>query len=312
MSIHTLFLLGVFMVQLICIFVALISGYLCKKLPLTTYTLNKLLLYLIITILFIMGYNFGSIPDFLTVILPTSKLIGVFSLSLIIFNFIIMTIYAKLRAKVKDRIFIVNTGVGYLSYALQSIQYLIYIICGIMLGFIIKIPLLHLGLIVNLILLAIMFIIGIQLREQSISLKAALINKTGIITALLILLSSNIAGLFAAKLMDLSFNLGLVLSSGFGWYTLSGILAGQLINPQIGAAAFFIDFFREIMAIILIPLFAKVNPLFCIGYSGSTALDFTLPIIKVNLGEEFVPLAISSGMILTISVPIIIPVFAGL
>ena len=41
-------------------------------------------------------------------------------------------------------------------------------------------------------------------------------------------------------------------------------------------------------------------------------MDFTLPIIKQNLDERCVLLAISSGMLLSLAVPILIPLWARL
>ena len=126
--------------------------------------------------------------------------------------------------------------------------------------------------------------------------------------ALVIVLSSWLGGSVAALISGLSLKTGWVLSSGFGWYTLSGILAGQLINQHMGTTAFFIDFIRELISLVLIPLVGRKYPMQTIAYSGATALDFTLPIIKETLGEEVVPLAITSGMLLSILVPILIPI----
>lgn len=43
------------------------------------------------------------------------------------------------------------------------------------------------------------------------------------------------------------------MASGFGWYSLSGILLTESFGPVIGSAAFFNDLARELIAIMLIP-----------------------------------------------------------
>ncbi len=100
----------------------------------------------------------------------------------------------------------------------------------------------------------------------------------------------------------------MVLGSGFGWYTLSGILTTGLINQHMGTAAFFIDFSRELIALVLVPLLGNRYPLQTIGYCGATAMDFSLPIIKQTMGEEIAPIAITIGMLLSILVPLLIPI----
>lgn len=301
------------MLQLLCILAALVAGYRFKKLPVSIFILNKALVFFIILILFVLGYNLGSDPQFFSQILLTLKIITIFSIVLLLSNFIFMSAYSKIihvnglknsnsnSQKLKTNIHI-----------LESAKYLCYIILGVISGYFLKFKITHLELLINFILLIILFIIGFQLRHQNISLKTVLLNKLGIKISVLIVFSSLIAGVISAEILGLGLKIGLVLSSGLGWYTLSGVLAGQLISAHIGAAAFFIDFLREIIAILLIPFFGRVNPLFCIGYSASTALDFTLPILKVHLNEEYVSAAITSGLILTTIVPVLIPLFCKL
>ena len=137
-------------------------------------------------------------------------------------------------------------------------------------------------------------------------------NKNGLRLALMIITSSLLAGIVAAFLLGLPAKSGLMLSSGFGWYTLSSILNTSFIDHNFGACSFFIDFIREIIAIILIPSLGQRYPATFVAYSGATAMDFSLPIIKQNLHEDCILLAISSGMLLSVAVPILITLFAKL
>ncbi|MGB1322041.1 MAG: LysO family transporter, partial [Vibrio gallaecicus] len=49
-----------------------------------------------------------------------------------------------------------------------------------------------------------------------------------------------------------------------------------------------------------------------IGYAGATAMDFTLPVIQTTGGVRCVPVAIVSGFILSILVPVLMLFFVSL
>lgn len=297
---------------------ALISGCLLKNIGIDHKILNKFLSISVLLILLIMGYEFGSTSSSMLYELKLlSKMIFVFVLMLFLLNYIFVYTYTRLaklnfkaaNSNASKNNSLYGVAVNLYKCILESGKYILCVFVGICSGYWLKLPLMHLDLIVNIILVIILFIIGQQLRMQNVSLKNILTNKIGIMIASLICISSIIAGIISAKIVNIDMRTGVVLSSGFGWYTLSGILVGKLASHQLGAAAFFIDFLREIIAIILIPTIGRAEPLSMVAYSGATALDFTLPIIKVNLPEEMLPVAITSGMLLTILVPVIIPLF---
>ena len=48
-----------------------------------------------------------------------------------------------------------------------------------------------------------------------------------------------------------------------------------------------------------------------VGFSGATAMDFTLPMLGKFHGADIVPICISSGLIMSLLVPILIPLFLG-
>ncbi|MGF1794293.1 LysO family transporter, partial [Photobacterium profundum] len=50
-------------------------------------------------------------------------------------------------------------------------------------------------------------------------------------------------------------------------------------------------------------------PSTAIGYAGATAMDFTLPVIQNCGGIKCVPIAIVSGFILSLLVPVLMPSF---
>ena len=302
------------MLQLFSILLALIAGHSCRKLPVSQGVLNTALNFSVLIILLIMGYDFGSNSSDMSVeILQLLKQVMIFTFFLFLFNFIFCC-FLQRRQREQYHQTPLKSNAHFLSTIFSSSKYVLYVIGGIAVGYFLKwnINFTYLDTVISVILFSILFIIGHQLKLQGISLKNILANKLGFAIALIIIMSSFLAGITCSEILNLNLKSALMLSSGFGWYTLSGILNGHLINHAMGTASFFIDFFREIIAILLIPALGKRFSIPLIGYCGATALDFTLPIIKENLGDEKVPIAITSGMILTVLVPLLIPLIGSL
>lgn len=162
------------------------------------------------------------------------------------------------------------------------------------------------------VLYALLVLIGCQLRNSGMPLKQILLNRLGLAIAVTLALSSLLAGLLAAPLLSLSWNEGLAMASGFGWYSLSAILIGDQLGPLMGGVAFFNDLTRELLAFILIPLVIHRHTALAIGYGGATSMDFTLPVIQQHGGVACVPIAVVSGFILSLLSPPLILFFLSL
>ncbi|OOE56791.1 hypothetical protein BZG13_13765 [Salinivibrio sp. ML323] len=162
------------------------------------------------------------------------------------------------------------------------------------------------------ILLLLLLLIGIQLRNSGMTLKQIILNKSGLMIAALVVATSLPGGLLAAWWLDIPYHHGLAMASGFGWYSLAGILMGDGLGPVYGGASFILELARELMAIMIIPILIRRYPLTAIGYGGATAMDFTLPIIQSTGGIRCVPIAIVSGFILSLLVPVLMLFFLSL
>jgi uncharacterized membrane protein YbjE (DUF340 family) len=150
----------------------------------------------------------------------------------------------------------------------------------------------------NYALMLMVFLVGIQLRSSGITLRRVLINKRGVQISALFVLSCLVAGvLFAVLMPDVSLSKGLALSSGYGWYSLSGIVMTAAYGPVWGSVALVNDLMRQ-------------HPSAAVGSGGATSLDFTLPVIQSSGGIEAVPLAISFGFIVNVVSPILMVVFS--
>ena len=163
----------------------------------------------------------------------------------------------------------------------------------------------------NYALMLMVFLVGIQLRSSGITLRRVLINKRGVQISALFVLSCLVAGvLFAVLMPDVSLSKGLALSSGYGWYSLSGIVMTAAYGPVWGSVALVNDLAREFFALVFIPLLMRRHPSAAVGSGGATSLDFTLPVIQSSGGIEAVPLAISFGFIVNVVSPILMVVFS--
>jgi uncharacterized membrane protein YbjE (DUF340 family) len=158
------------------------------------------------------------------------------------------------------------------------------------------------------VLYVLLVLIGISVSRGGISVRETLSHPD-----LLLLPAGTIAGSLAGGLL-----LGLLLhqrpgealaiSAGFGWYSLSGVLLAELGDPTLGAVAFLTNMFREVLALLLIPLLSRsAYPHVVIGVAGATSVDVTLPLIEMSCGPRAVPLALSSGGILSLCVPFLVP-----
>lgn len=87
-------------------------------------------------------------------------------------------------------------------------------------------------------LILLLFLVGIQLRNNGMTLKQIVLNRRGMIVAVVVVASSLTGGLINAFILDLPINTALAMASGFGWYSLSGILLTESFGPVIGSAAF--------------------------------------------------------------------------
>jgi len=113
--------------------------------------------------------------------------------------------------------------------------------------------------------------------------------------------------------LDLTCKETAAVGAGFGWYSLSGVLLTGLHSAELGALAFLANILRELMAILTLPLVVKtLGNLVGIAPGGATTMDVTLPLIEKVAGREFVLPAFINGVVLSLLVPLLVPLIAGL
>lgn len=105
----------------------------------------------------------------------------------------------------------------------------------------------------------------------------------------------------------------MAVGSGFGYYSLSGIIISELRGAEIGTIALMSNILREIITLVGAPLLARwFGPLAPITAGGCTTEDTTLPVIARTCGRALVPVSIFHGLTIDFSVPFLISFFCSL
>ncbi|MBT0646834.1 LysO family transporter, partial [Escherichia coli] len=68
-------------------------------------------------------------------------------------------------------------------------------------------------------LIFLLFLIGIQLRNNGMTLKQIVLNRRGMMVAVIVVASSMAGGVINAFILDLPLKTSLAMASGFGWYS---------------------------------------------------------------------------------------------
>lgn len=291
------------------IFTPLIIGYLFSLSNQSILnTVSKLTSYLIFVILFLMGLSLAALDNFGTHAKTILTMTATFFLCIGFANLLTLPFI--------DKVFSLQTEsnakrLPLSTMALESLKLIVVVGLGLLIGLLLPIGLDWVDTASEWILLVLLFLIGISLRNSGLTLKQILVNKQGMTIAVVVLVSSLIGGALAALLLGIPVYKGLAMASGFGWYSLAGILMGDAFGPVFGGASFMIELLRELVALVIIPMLIGRKPCTAIGYAGATAMDFTLPVIQNTGGVRCVPVAIVSGFILSLLVPMLMLFFVS-
>lgn len=271
--------------------------------------LNRATASLVYVILFLMGLSLAALDNLGDNLQLILKYVGVFFALLGAFNLLALPLVDRFLPLETDTS---HTKLPLSSMALESVKLILVVGGGLLVGVLFNLDLSWVDTASEWILFLLLFFIGIQLRNSGLTLGQILLNKHGMIIAAVVMVTSWIGGAIAALVLDIPVYKGLAMASGFGWYSLAGILMGDAFGPVYGGASFMIELLRELISLVLIPMFISRKPCTSIGYAGATAMDFTLPVIQTTGGVRCVPVAIVSGFILSLLVPVLMLFFVSL
>lgn len=160
-------------------------------------------------------------------------------------------------------------------------------------------------------LLVFMFLIGLDLAYSP--LQRSWLNWKILLVPVGCIIGSGIS-VIAYSFWNTQINLKdlLMLSQGYGFYSMSGVVVTELRNAKLGSIALMNDLFREIFAILLMYAAGWRYPRSAISAAGATAMDVTLPMVKQACGSDFIPHAMVSGFVLSLLAPILVSVLAAI
>ncbi|MEQ9944022.1 lysine exporter LysO family protein [Pectobacterium aroidearum] len=295
---------------LLIILLPLIIGYLvplrAKK---TLLLINQLLSWMVYVILFLMGISLAFLENISSNLLLIFRYTAVFAICIVAANGVALWLWEKRsawRSKYKD-----DTPPSRLRMILESFKLCSVVFGGFLLGLTHWSGFTYASKGSEYVLIFLLFLVGVQLRNSGMTLRQIVLNRRGLVIALIVGISALGGGLLAAWVLGLPLKTGLAMASGYGWYSLSGILLTDALGPVIGSAAFFNDLTRELLAIMLVPALAQRNRSFALGLCGATSMDFTLPVLQRSAGIDIVPAAIVHGFLLSLAAPILMALFSS-
>lgn len=295
---------------LLIILLPLIIGYLLRLQSKTLLVaINRLLSWMVYVILFFMGISLAFLENLGSNLLRIFQYASVSFLCIFLAN--LLALYLLEQRRPWRNTHRQEALPSRLHMALESLK-----LCGVVVG----------GFIIGLTqwpwlqfasqggeyaLIFLLLLVGIQLRNGGMTLRQIILNRRGMITAVVVAISALAGGAVAAMLLGLPLKTGLAIASGYGWYSLSGIVLTDAFGPIIGSAAFFNDLARELVAIMLIPALIRQRRSVALGLCGATSMDFTLPILQRSGGLEMVPAAIVHGFVLSLLAPVLMALFSA-
>jgi uncharacterized membrane protein YbjE (DUF340 family) len=136
-------------------------------------------------------------------------------------------------------------------------------------------------------------------RELAVPLAAAAV---GSLACALVLILVGVAGPVAFS-----------TTFAFGWYTLAGPLVAARAGAILGLFAFLSNFFRENLTMVLSPyLGRRLRGPGLTALGGATSMDTTLYFVTRYGDETAGSLALASGLVLTLTAGVLLPLFLAL
>ncbi len=158
-------------------------------------------------------------------------------------------------------------------------------------------------------LFVLMFLVGVSIGSDkgAFSVIRKMNLKILLVPSLVVVGSLSGTALISFLLHDIGVREAMAVGAGFGYYSLSSIFISEISGQELGVVALLSNIFREIITLLSVPFLVRYfGKLSGIASGGATAMDTTLPVIVKFTGKEYGIIAIFSGIILTILVPILV------
>lgn len=169
------------------------------------------------------------------------------------------------------------------------------------------------GQVIDLGLYLLLFLVGVDMGKQGTAIADI---RTAGLKVLLIPVAVAVGSLAAAALVGSVLSIGpknaMAVAAGFGWYS----LAPSLLAPYsltVSAICFLANVMREVFAILMVPLAAKyIGYVECVALPGAAAMDTVLPVVVGATHERITIYSFTSGVILSLAVPLLVSAIIAL
>lgn len=195
----------------------------------------------------------------------------------------------------------------------MSITPLLVLALGIIIGVTDLVPselLDHMDSLVKGFVILLCFVIGMDMgKDKRLWSNIRNMGHKAVVIPLTSVAGSLIGGIAAGLLVGIPPAVSSAASAGSGYYSLTTILLKQLAGPEAATIAFISNMARELLVMtampVLVAMFGKNG---AVGVAGATAMDTSLPFIVKSAGRDMAIAAFVSGVILTIVMPVMVPV----
>ncbi len=169
------------------------------------------------------------------------------------------------------------------------------------------------GLMLDIGLCCLLFFVGIDIGKNKDTFKnLKAVGFKMLVVPVATILGSLFGGIFCSLIFRMDIFGSLAIASGLSWYTLAPIIITPY-SSELAAIAFLANVFREVIAFITIPFIARhIGYLETIAAGAAISMDTGLPIITRNTNQEVVIISFISGIIISLMVPVLVPLFIGM
>jgi uncharacterized membrane protein YbjE (DUF340 family) len=129
---------------------------------------------------------------------------------------------------------------------------------------------------------------------------------------LAIFIGSLIGGLLSGLMLDIPINISVISASGMSYYSITGAYMTQVYGIEAGTYGFMVNVMREFLTVLLLPFLVKISNGSPIAGGAAGNMDTMLVPVTKFVGVELGLVALITGVILTFTVPFILPVLYGI
>ena len=171
----------------------------------------------------------------------------------------------------------------------------------------------HCGQIIQLGLYLLLFLVGLDLGRQEGMLSS--VRQAGlrvVLVPLAVMVGTFTVTALAGLLLPLGPKDCVAAAAGFGWYSLAPTLLAPY-SLTVSATAFLSNVLHELFAIVLDPIVAqRFGYIETVALPGAAAMDTVLPVVASATDQRMAIYSFTSGVILSLSVPLFIPAIIAL